>query len=272
MQQMHFRSIWISDTHLGGRNVKSLELYDFLRNTESEYLYLVGDIIDLWKLKRKWYWPEINTRIVNLILRKAGQGTQVFYLPGNHDAMLRDYCGGEFNGIKICSDIIHTVADGGRFLIQHGDRFDPVVQQNEWLANIGSILYDILLVVNRWYNFLRRIRGREYFSISAYLKHKCKNAVNCMGDFEETLVGEIRKHQVDGIICGHIHRAGIKSIDTYLYSNSGDWVESCTALAENAHGTLGIIHWVAQTPVNEMVQSPEYEKNRYSDRCLAPSN
>ncbi len=268
----HFRSIWISDTHLGGRNVKSAELYAFLKDCESEYLYLVGDILDLWKLKRRWYWPEINGRIVNLILRKAEQGTKVFYLPGNHDAMIRQYCGSEFNGIKVCSDIIHTTADGGRFLVQHGDQFDCIVQQNEWLANIGSVLYDVLLVLNRWYNQLRRLRGRGYFSISAWLKHRCKRAVNYMGDFEQTLVREIRKHQVDGIICGHIHRAGVKSIDRFLYSNSGDWVESCTALAENNHGTLGIIHWVAQNPVNDMVTNPEYEKNRYSDRCLAPTN
>lgn len=272
MQQLHFRSIWISDTHLGGRNVKSYELFDFLKNTESEYLYLVGDILDLWKLKRKWYWPEINTRIVNLILRKATQGTKVFYLPGNHDSMIREYCGSDFNGIKVYSDIIHTSADGGRFLVQHGDQFDCVVQQKEWLANIGSVLYDILLVVNRWYNTLRKFRGRSYFSISAWLKHKCKKAVNYMGDFEKTLVREIRKHQVDGIICGHIHRAGISSIDSFLYSNSGDWVESCTALAENHHGTLGIIHWTELNPVNDMVTTTEYEKNRYSDRCLAPSN
>ena len=268
----YFRSIWISDTHLGGRNVKSGDLCQFLLNTESEYLYLVGDIIDLWKMKRNWYWPEINTRIVNLILDKAARGTKVFYLPGNHDAMIRQFCGREFSGIKVCNDIIHSTADGGRFIVQHGDRFDCVVQQNEWLANIGSVLYEALLLVNRWYNLLRRIRGLSYFSISAWIKHKCKGAVNSMGNFEQSLVDEITRHQVDGIICGHIHRADIKSIDHFLYSNCGDWVESGTALAENNHGTLGIIQWVSEKPVNATVIDCPYEKNRFSDRCLASPN
>jgi UDP-2,3-diacylglucosamine pyrophosphatase LpxH len=272
MQQLHFRSIWISDTHLGGKGVKSAELHEFLKNTESAYLYLVGDILDLRKLKRRWHWPEINTRVVNLILRKARQGTKVYYLPGNHDAMLCDYCGGDFNGVTVCSDIIHTAADGSRFLVLHGDQFDCVVQHSEWLANIGSNLYDVLLIVNRWYNALRKLRGLNHFSISAYLKHKCKKAVNCMGNFEQILLNEIGEHQVDGIICGHIHKADIKLIGRYLYSNSGDWVESCTALVENSHGTLGIVDWLEQNPINNKVPIPAYEKDRYRDRRLAPSN
>lgn len=268
----HFRSIWISDTHLGGRNILSGDLHQFLLNTESEYLYLVGDILDLRKLKRNWHWPEINTRIVELIFAKAARGTKVYYLPGNHDAMLRRHCGREFNGIKVCSDLIHTTVDGSRFLVLHGDRFDCIVQRSNWLADVGSVLYDGLLVVNRWYNALRRMRGLGHFSISAWLKHKCKGVVGAMGNFEQTLVEEIRRHQVDGVICGHIHRADIKSIDTFLYSNSGDWVESGTALAENSHGTLGIIQWTAETSINATVIDLAYEKNRASDRCLASPN
>lgn len=272
MNTMRFRSIWISDTHLGGKNVRNTELHHFLSTTESEYLYLVGDILDLWKLKRNWHWPATNTAIVNLILRKAEQGTRVFYLPGNHDAMLRDYCGSEFSGIRICHETIHTAADGGRFLVLHGDRFDCVIQNSEWLANIGSVVYDALLVLNRWFNRLRRLAGRDYFSISAWLKHKCKKAVNYMGDFEETLVTEIRRQQVDGVICGHIHRADLKAIGNLLYSNSGDWVESCTALAENHNGTLGLINWLEHQPATSTTRATEYAHDRYRDRCLAPTN
>ena len=150
--QMHFRSIWISDTHLGGKNLKSEQLLEFLQRTESEYLYLVGDIFDFWKLKRKWFWPPINNRIIDLILDKARDGTQVFYLPGNHDAVLRNYAGTTFNGIKICDKIVHTAADHSRYLVLHGDQFDCIVQNKEWLAGVGSYAYEILLKINRWYN------------------------------------------------------------------------------------------------------------------------
>jgi UDP-2,3-diacylglucosamine pyrophosphatase LpxH len=269
---LNFRTLWISDTHLGGKNLKSDQLLDFLQKTESEYLYLVGDIFDIVKLKKKWYWPEINDHIVHLLLQKAQNGTKVIYLPGNHDVQFRNYTGENFNGIKICTEIIHESADGGRFLVKHGDEFDCVVQNSRWLANIGSFLYDALLVINRWYNNIRLNRGKSYFSISAYIKNKCKTAVNYMGSFEQVLINEIRKKKVDGIICGHIHNASIKALGKSLYSNTGDWVESCTALAENSNGTIGIIQWVSYPPVIEPAILRKNEKNRYSDRCLAPTN
>ena len=269
---VHFRSIWISDTHLGGKNIKSRQLYDFLKQTDSDYLYLVGDIFDLFQLARKWHWPGINTRIVNLILKKAEKGTMVFYLPGNHDNMLREYTGSVFDNVRIKDEIIHTAADGRRYLVLHGDKFDCVIQKNPWLARIGGILYEGLLSFNRHFNAVRRFFGKDYFSISAYLKNKCKKAVNYMGDFEESLIAEICRNRVDGIICGHIHNATIKMMGKSLYSNSGDWVESCTALAENHNGTFGIINWSEGNPIMESDHKREYEKNRYSDRCLAPTN
>ena len=272
MQPLHFRSIWISDTHLGGRNLKSNQLYEFLKGTESDYLYLVGDIFDLWKLKKSWYWPEINDLIVNLILQKAQNGTTVYYLPGNHDEAVRKYTGSTFNGVTIINEIIHTSADGRKYLVLHGDKFDCVVQSRKWLANLGSVLYDWLLVLNRWVSYYRSCRGKEYFSLSAWLKHKCKKAVNYIGDFEEVLIREIRQNQVDGLICGHIHHASIKNIGDFLYTNSGDWVESCTAVAENSNGTLGIIQWAGQIPVKETATYTDYEQDRYRDRCLAPTN
>lgn len=272
MQQLHFRSLWVSDTHLGGRNLKSHHLYEFFKTTESEYLYLVGDIFDLWKLRRNWFWPEINDRIVNLILKKAQNGTKVYYIPGNHDDIVRKYAGTAFHGVSICHEMVHTAVDGRRYLVLHGDKFDCVVQNSRWLANAGSILYDLLLVVNRWYNRYRSFCGREYFSLSAWLKHQCKSAVNYMGDFEQVLIREIRDHRVDGLICGHIHHASITAMGDFLYSNSGDWVESCTALAENSNGTLGIIQWVEQNPAAELSMEGKYVQNRYRDRCLAPTN
>lgn len=269
---LHFRTLWISDTHLGGKNLKSDQLYEFLRKTESDYLYLAGDIFDLWKLKKSWHWPKINDRIVQLILQKVENGTRVIYLPGNHDEMLRSYVGSEVNGIAIKNEAIHTTVTGGRFLVMHGDQFDCVVQNSKWLADLGSFLYDILLDINRIYNKYRALRKKPYFSISAYLKHRCKKAVNYMGDFEDILTQEIRKKQVDGIICGHIHRAALKTMDNFLYGNSGDWVESCTALAENANGTIGIIDWAEQMVQTETKEQADYEKDRYRDRCLAPTN
>ena len=240
---LHFRSIWISDTHLGGKNIQSRQLLEFLSSTESDYLYLVGDVVDLQQLARKWYWPEINNRIVRLVMSKAKNGTRVFYLPGNHDAALRNYCGSTFNNICIRNEVIHTTADGRKFLILHGDKFDCVIQNSPWLAYVGGKLYERLLGLNRRFNKLRSFFGKEYFSISAYLKHKCKKAVNYIGDFEKHLITEIRKNHVDGIVCGHIHHASIKKMGKSLYSNSGDWVESCTALVEHTDGRLEVIEW-----------------------------
>ncbi len=269
---IQLRTIWISDTHLGGKNIKSRRLYEFLKNTESQYLYLVGDIFDFHMLARKWYWPEINNRIINLVLEKASNGTKVFYLPGNHDAMLRNYNGGTFNNIRICNEVVHVTADGKKVLVLHGDKFDCVIQQSPWLARFGGILYESLLDINRWCNSLRRFFGKDYFSISAWLKYKCKKAVNYIGDFEKHLLQEIAENRVDGIVCGHIHHASIKLMGKSLYSNSGDWVESCTALAENGNGTMGIIYWSEKNPIHEPVTHKANEKDRYRDGCLAPTN
>jgi len=268
----HFRSLWISDTHFGGKNIQSERLFDFLKNTSSDYLYLVGDIFDFHCFARKWYWPEINNRIVDLILERAGNGTQVYYIPGNHDAMLRNYVGTSFNNIRIRSQVIHVGADGGKYLVLHGDVFDCVIQKSPWLARFGGFLYERLLVLNRWYNALRKMCGKQYFSISAYLKHKCKKAVNYIGDFEESLIDAIKENKVDGIVCGHIHHASIKMMGASLYSNSGDWVESCTALAESESGTFGIVDWSESVPLTEPVDGRIYEKDSYRDRCLAPTN
>ncbi len=249
MSSFKQRAVFISDTHLGTRDAQTEYLLDFLRNTECEYLYLLGDIIDIWKLRSGWHWPQGNNDLLQLVFKKARTGTRVIYIPGNHDEMLRKYAGSDFNGIQIQLDAVHETADGRRLLLIHGDEFDSVVASNQWLAHIGSWAYDVLLWLNRHFNNLRRRLGFPYWSLSHYLKHKVKNAVNFISSFEQALVREARQRGVDGIVCGHIHHAAIENMDGIIYANSGDWVENCTALTEDAQGRMRIIHWLEESAV-----------------------
>lgn len=244
MSKLRFRAICISDVHLGTKDAQSEYLLDFLRHTECDYLYFVGDILDLWKLRSGWYWPQLNNNIVQLVISKACRGTQVIYIPGNHDELLRDYVGSEFNGVRIEMDYVHITAAGERFLLLHGDEFDTVVMNNRWLAHVGTWAYDALLRTNRYFNYFRRKLGFPYWSLSACLKHKVKNAVNYISSFEDALAREAQRRGVDGLICGHIHKATIEHIRGVTYANAGDWVESCTAIAEDTAGQLRVIHWV----------------------------
>lgn len=241
----HVRSIWISDVHLGTRGCQADLLLDFLRCHESDYLYLVGDIVDGWRLKRSWYWPQSHNDVVQKLLRRSRKGTKIFYIPGNHDESFRDFIGMLFGGITILEDAIHTTADGRRFLVIHGNQFDVVVQYAKWAAHLGDKAYTGLLMVNTWFNHVRRKLGFTYWSLSAYLKHRVKNAVEYIGDYEKALADEARRREVDGVICGHIHSAEIRPMEGVLYCNDGDWVESCTALVELASGELQIVDWAA---------------------------
>lgn len=238
-----YRSIWISDVHLGTRGCKADLLLDFLKHNESEYLYLVGDIVDGWRLRKSWYWPQAHNDVVQKILRRARKGTQVYYVPGNHDEAAREYIGLQFGGVHVVEEAIHTGADGRRYLVIHGDQFDAVVKYAKWLALIGDHAYVFLLNVNTAFNWARRKLGFTYWSVSAYLKHKAKSAVEYIGKFEEALAEEARRREVDGIICGHIHNAEMRDMEGVLYCNDGDWVESCTALVEHDSGELEIINW-----------------------------
>jgi UDP-2,3-diacylglucosamine pyrophosphatase LpxH len=242
-----YRAIWISDTHLGSRGCKAEFLLDFLRCHESTYLYLVGDIVDMWQMKKSWYWPQAHNDVAQKILRKARKGTQVFYIPGNHDEGLREYVDMQFGGIRIARDAVHELADGRKLLVLHGDFFDSVMQYARWLVHLGDSAYTLALWINQGFNFLRRKLGYPYWSLSAYLKHKVKNAVSFISSYEQTLAGEARRRGVDGVVCGHIHHAEIREIDGILYCNDGDWVESCTALVEDWNGQLSIIHWAQVT-------------------------
>ncbi len=240
-----YRAIWISDLHLGTRGCKADFLLDFLRHTESDYLYLVGDIIDCWRLRRAWYWAQSHNDVVQKVLRKARKGTRVIYVPGNHDEPLRDYTDMQFGGITVLAEAVHELADGRRFLILHGDAFDGIVRYARWLALLGDHAYHLMLTLNHWYNLARRRMGYPYWSLSAWLKQRVKNAVEYIGNFEHAVAEEARSRGVDGVICGHIHKAEMRQIGTITYCNDGDWVESCTALVEHRDGRLEIIDWPA---------------------------
>jgi UDP-2,3-diacylglucosamine pyrophosphatase LpxH len=241
-----YRTLFISDVHLGTRASQADQLLEFLRDYDADTIYLIGDIIDGWALKGGWYWPQTHNDVVQKILRKARKGARVIYLPGNHDEFLRGYYGTHFGGIEVQETAIHTSADGKRYLILHGDAFDFVIRHAKWLAHLGDAAYEFAIFANRIATMIRRQMGLPYWSLSAWAKLKVKNAVNVISDFEEALVKEARRSEVQGVICGHIHHAVSRDIDGIHYLNSGDWVESLTAIAEHHDGRFEIIRWADQ--------------------------
>jgi UDP-2,3-diacylglucosamine pyrophosphatase LpxH len=243
MRPLKYRAIWISDIHLGTKGCKANFLLDFLKSTESDYLYLVGDIIDLWAMRRGVYWPQEHNNVIRTVLGKAKRGTKVVYVPGNHDDPFRDYDGMVFGNVAIKRRVIHKTAHNRRLLVLHGDEFDSVIHYSRFIGQAGDCAYRFLLQVNRLVNYMRRKFGFPYWSVSAYLKLKVKNAVNVISNFEQAIAYEASRHRVQGLVCGHIHHAEIKRINGVLYCNDGDWVESCTALVERHDGALEIIHW-----------------------------
>jgi UDP-2,3-diacylglucosamine pyrophosphatase LpxH len=250
---LSFRTIWISDLHLGTRGAKSELLLDFLRSTRSQNLYLVGDILDGWRLKASPYWNGAQGEVLHRLVEKARRGTRVVYIPGNHDEALRRYIGMDFARIEVCKEAAHTTADGKRLLVTHGDQFDTVVKTHRWLAILGDHAYRFALRLNHVYNVGRKVLGMRYWSLSAYLKHKVKNAVDFIFHFEAALADEARRRGFDGVVCGHIHKAEMREIDGILYCNDGDWVESCTALVEHFDGRLEILDWPS------LIADPKYQ-------------
>jgi UDP-2,3-diacylglucosamine pyrophosphatase LpxH len=238
-----YRTIWISDIHLGTRGCKAEFLLDFLRCNDAETVYLVGDIVDGWQLRKSWYWPQTHNDVVQKLLRKVRHGTRMIYVPGNHDEWLRDYAGLWFGGVEMVDEAVHVTADGRRLLIIHGDSYDLVVKHARWLAMLGDNAYTLALWVNHHFNRLRRLLGYEYWSLSAFLKLRVKNAVQYIGSFADALANEARRRELDGVVCGHIHHAEIRDLGGVLYCNDGDWVESCTALVEHFDGRLDILQW-----------------------------
>jgi UDP-2,3-diacylglucosamine pyrophosphatase LpxH len=239
----NYRSIWISDFHLGTRGCQSELLLEFIKHTQSEKLYLVGDIIDGWALKNTWYWPQSHNDVVQKILRKARHGTEVFYISGNHDEVMRGFAPVNFGGVSILNQVIHETVDKKKYLVVHGDQFDGIIQCAKWLAMLGSITYDFLIYFNRYINFFRKKLGYEYWSLSNYLKFTVKNAVKFVSEYEKLVCNYAKQFKVEGIICGHIHHANMQNMNGIHYINDGDWVESCTALVEHFDGKLELINW-----------------------------
>lgn len=238
-----YRTIWISDIHLGTRGCKTGMLLDFLKHTESEYMYLVGDIIDLWAMKRSWAWKQGHNDVLQKILRKARKGTRVTFLPGNHDEMFRNFLELTFGHIRVEDECVHETSDGRKFLILHGDKYDIVVRYNRWLAHVGDRAYTFVLWLNVHFNRVRRALGYPYWSLSSWLKLSTKAAVEFISSFESAVADEARGRGLDGVICGHIHKAEMKQLNGVMYCNDGDWVESCTALVEHFDGRLEVINW-----------------------------
>ena len=239
-----YRTLFISDVHLGTRSCQAEMLIDFLRLHDADTIYLVGDIVDFWRIKRGAVWPQSHNDVIQKLLRKVRKGTRVVFIPGNHDDGLRQYCGTTFGGIEIERQAIHTTADGRRYLVIHGDEFDVVVHYAKWLAFLGDRGYEFALAVNTPLNWVRRRMGYDYWSLSAYLKQRVKGAVNFIGDFEKSLAAEAARRKADGVICGHIHRAQSRQIEGVHYINTGDWVESCTAVLERHDGQFEHVCWL----------------------------
>jgi UDP-2,3-diacylglucosamine pyrophosphatase LpxH len=247
--RQRLRAIFISDLHIGTPGFQAEALLDFLKNHPSDMLYLVGDIVDGWQLRRRWFWPQSHNDVVQKLLRRARKGCRVIYVPGNHDEFARHFVGHAFGGVEVEHDTTHTTATGKKLWVVHGDHFDGVIQCAKWLAYVGDWLYELTLRINRHLNSFRARIGLDYWSLSAYLKLKVKKAVNFISDFEVAVASEAKRRGFDGVVCGHIHHAEIRDVNGILYCNDGDWVESRTALVEHMDGRLEIIYWGADAAV-----------------------
>jgi UDP-2,3-diacylglucosamine pyrophosphatase LpxH len=248
--QKTYRSIFVSDVHLGTKDCKAGQLNNFLKHNSCDTLYLVGDIIDAWKIQQnKWRWKQSHTNVVRRVLGHAKRGTRVVFIAGNHDEFLRPMIpyGFSFGLVEIHNQIEHIGADGRHYLVTHGDLFDGITRLAPWIAFLGDKAYDLILTLNNKFNWIRRRMGFGYFSLSRYLKYKVKKAVDFVFKFEENLANYCKKRGFDGVICGHIHHAEIKEINGVAYMNDGDWVESCTALVEHWNGRWEIVTWTQES-------------------------
>ena len=250
-----YRTVWISDVHLGTRGCNAAMLIDFLDHVDSEKMYLVGDIFDGWAMKKRFYWPAAHNDIVWRILKRAKRGTEIVYIPGNHDEMFRQFTGLNFGGVQIRRQAMHETADGRRLLVLHGDEFDAITMSHRWLAHLGDAAYEAMMALNRGLNIVRRAMNLPYWSLSKYAKQKVKNAVSFISKFEEIVAHEASVRRVDGVIAGHIHKAEMREIAGVAYYNDGDWVEGCTALVEHYDGFMEILHWAEEIAAREAPES-----------------
>jgi UDP-2,3-diacylglucosamine pyrophosphatase LpxH len=257
-----YRTLFISDIHLGAKSCQAEAFLEFLAAHEAETIYLVGDIVDGWRLRKAWHWPQAHNDVIQALLARAQSGTRVIFMPGNHDEFARDYLGQHFGGIDIVDQAIHVGPDGSRHLVIHGDQFDAVVTHARWLAKLGDWAYRATQAINARVSQARRAMGLTYWSFSAWAKLKVKKAVNFISDFETTLAAEARRQGAQGVVCGHIHHAAIQDMHGVAYMNCGDWVESCTALGEDEEGRFRIIRWNEERQVLRIVASAVQEASR----------
>jgi len=240
-----YRTLFISDCHLGSSGAKAEELARFLKQVDCDTVYLVGDVIDMWRLRQRWYWPDTHNSVMRRLLKMSHKGTTIVYVPGNHDEAARPFCGLSFGGMQMAMTAVHLTADGRRLLVTHGDQFDLVVRNSRLLALAGTVGYEVLLKINGVYNVGRRLFGLPYDSLSQAIKARVKSACNFISNFEQALVAEARAGGFDGVVCGHIHKAERRMIGTLEYLNCGDWVESCTALVEHDDGRIELLDGLA---------------------------
>jgi UDP-2,3-diacylglucosamine pyrophosphatase LpxH len=255
VERRRYRTIWISDVHLGTRGCNAEMLIDFLDHVDSDTMYLVGDIIDGWRLKKRFYWPAAHNDVIWRILKRGKRGTRIVYIPGNHDEMFRQFTGLDFGGVEIRRKAIHETADGRRLLVLHGDEFDVITLAHRWLAYVGDAAYEMLMGLNRWVNVVRRTLDLPYWSLSKHAKAKVKNAVEFISHYEEVVAHAAGSRGVDGVVCGHIHTAEIRDIGGVQYYNDGDWVEGCTALVEHSDGRMELLHWADEIAARRETES-----------------
>ncbi|WP_448566607.1 UDP-2,3-diacylglucosamine diphosphatase [Thalassotalea ganghwensis] len=261
----HYRTVWLSDIHLGCKDCKAAFLIDFLKHTKIDTLFLVGDIIDMWAMSKQFRWPALHNDLFHLLLSLPQKGTRVIYLPGNHDEPLKKYADMNFADIEIHQQYVHTTANNKKLIVLHGDQFDQEVCLGKFHAWLGDTLYDLLLFINRWYNWLQSKRGRSYWSLSSYIKSRVKGANLAIARYREACCDYAKARDVDGIVCGHIHHPEIIKQDNVLYLNDGDWIENCSALTEDHQGELSLLFWrqiSATHPINKPIDSHESDKQK----------
>ncbi|MEQ8486231.1 MAG: UDP-2,3-diacylglucosamine diphosphatase [Pseudomonadales bacterium] len=252
----HYRTIFLSDIHLGTKGCQAERLLHFLKNHTCDRLYLVGDIVDGWRMKSSIYWPQAHSDVLRRFLTLCKRGTRLTYVTGNHDEFLRKYSDLVIGNLEVVDEAVHLTADDRRLLVVHGDEFDVVTRYHRWVAFLGDIGYTLLLGLNRYFNALRSRLGYGYWSLSAWIKHRVKRAVSFISEFEDAIVHQCRKRGFDGVVCGHIHHAEIRDLEGTTYMNCGDWVESCTALVEDEHGRFHILDWSRGAGMGEVVPLP----------------
>jgi len=236
-------AVWLSDIHLGYKDCKAKYLLDFLDHIETKYLYLVGDIVDVWSLSRQFHWPAEHSQVVRKLIKMAKEGVNITYVPGNHDSTFREYCGEAFGAIQMARQTLHVTQLGKRMLVTHGDEFDELIRFSRFISIIGDTAYDFLLFVTRYNNYFRKQFGYGYWSLATHIKGRLANAKQAISLFETAALDRAKREGYDGIVCGHIHHPNVVERDGVIYCNDGDWVESCTTLVEKNDGVLELWHW-----------------------------